>query len=432
MLTEHLLTGTLGTTYLLLLKKNQWKTLHELKNIQLKRLKAIVRYAYTYVPYYHRLFKSVKFKPEHLRSLEDLQKIPITTKMDVQRNFPSILAQGVDTSKCIEYFTSGSTGIPQKTYKDLAAASRDTILKAYAFLQCGVKLTDRFVNTARTRRSMFLPSQISVHFGQKDINLIIDYLRQINPDVIYSNPSILEDLCSSDTSGINPRLVFSQAQTLTEHCRSLVRSDFGIEINDTYGSTELGRLAFECNEHSGLHVLTDASVLEFIDDSGEWVAPKETGEIIATGLYNHAMPMIRYNLGDLGTPSDEQCSCGRKWPLISSIEGRVHDIFIMPSGRQLYPRFLFSFFRDERGGSLLKENPFSISQFQLVQKKKNVITLRIVKGRKFNKKILSTIAHNFETGFAKIGENVYFDLEIVKQIKNEESGKRKKIISLLR
>ena len=89
-----------------------WKPLRELKSLQLKRLKAVVHYAYDYVPYYRRLFNSAKFKPDDLRSSEDLQKIPVTTKMDVQRNLANIIAEGVETSKCIEYFTSGSTGIP--------------------------------------------------------------------------------------------------------------------------------------------------------------------------------------------------------------------------------------------------------------------------------------------------------------------------------
>ena len=433
---KYLLTGTVAARFLWHLKRNQWKTLQELKNIQLKRLKAMIHYVYNYVPYYHSLFNSVKFKPEDLKSFEDLQKVPITTKMDVQRNLKNIIAKGVDTSKCIEYFTTGSTGIPLKTYKNLRAASQDTALKAYAFLECGMRLTDKFVNIFgarsthdrsidRTTSSMILPNQILLPYAQKT-SVIIDYLRRIKPDVIYSFPSVLEDLCSCDASKINPRLIFSQGETLTQHCRSLVRSAFDVEINDTYGSTELGRLAFECNENSGLHMITDSNAIEFIDDYGDTVAPGEIGEIVATGLYNYAMPMVRYNLGDIGIPTDERCCCGRSWPLIKDIEGRINDVFIMPRGRKLYPRILFSLFI----GPII-ENPFFISQYQIIQKKRNKIVVRMVKGREFDLKMAFKIKDNIENFCFRMGEDISVDLEIVQNILGEKTNKRKHIISLI-
>jgi len=87
--------------------------------------------ARNYVPYYHNLFKSKKFYLGDLKSLRDLQKIPITTKNDVQNNHFKFLPKGINTSKCIEYCTSGSTGIPLKTYKDRVGYSKDSALKAY-------------------------------------------------------------------------------------------------------------------------------------------------------------------------------------------------------------------------------------------------------------------------------------------------------------
>jgi len=426
MFTEYLLAGTLGAKLLWHLRTAQWKALHELKDMQLKSLKAIVNYAYEHVPFYHHLFKKAKFKPEDLRSLEDLRKIPITKKMDIQGNSEEFLANGVDKSRCIDFFTSGSTGIPLKTYKDIRAAVTDTALKAYAFLECGVRFTDKFVNIAWTQRSMILPSQIFIPQLSQEISYITGYLRRIKPDVIYGVPPFLEELCFCDPPEINPRLIFSQAATLTQHCRSLVRSTFGVEINDTYGSTELGRLAFECNEHSGLHMITDAAVMEFLDDNGEPVAPGEIGEIVATGLYNCAMPMIRYDLGDIGVPSDERCNCGRSWPLIDHIEGRANDTFIIPSGKKLYPRFIWSCFLEE-----VKENPFCISQYQIIQKKRNEIILRLVKGRDFDEEVVSKIEQNFENSFFQMGEDVSVDIEFVPKIQTGETRKRKLLISLI-
>jgi len=426
MLMKYLLTGTVGANFLWCLRRNQWKTLPELKSIQLKRLKAMIHYAYNHVPYYHWLFDSIKFKPKDLRSLEDLEKIPVTTKIDVQKSLANFIAKGVDVSKCIEYFTSGSTGIPLKTYKDLRAACLDSALKAYAFLECGMRLTDKFVSVSWHQRSMILPSQIFVSSRKYKPDAITDYLSRIKPDIIYTYPSFLEELCCFDTSGINPRLIFSQASTLTQHFRNLVRSIFGLEIYDTYGSTELGRLAFECEAHSGLHMLTDSAVIEFIDDNGKPVAPGEIGEIVVTGLYNYAMPLIRYNLGDLGILADGKCCCGRSWPLIKSIEGKSNDVIVMPSGRELYPGSFLLCIEDE-----IEETPFCISQYQIIQEKRNRIILKFKIGKEFDQKVISRIKQNFQNLFTRLDEDVHIDMRCVEEIPMERTGKRKKIISLV-
>ena len=433
---EYLLTGTLSLKVLWNLRKNQWKPLRDLQTRQLKRLKSIVRYAYDYVPYYHRLFNSVKFKPEDLKDFRDLKKIPVTTKTDVHRNHSDFIARGVDTSKCIEGFTSGSTGIPMKTYKNLEASSHEIAFMAYAFLECGMKLTDRFVSTELNRRKI-LPNQVSVRVHRDrnrkktspnqvsvyGVGGFVEYLRRIKPDVLYLRPSDIEDICSNDASGINPRLFFSQSQTVTQHHRSLVRSAFGLEINDTYGSAEFNRLAFECNEHMGLHIITDSVMMEFLDEEREPVAPGEIGETIVTGLYNYAMPLIRYNLGDDAVTTDERCSCGRRLPLIKKLMGKTSDTFIMPSGKKVrWQPFFWDY---------IHSKPFSISMYQFIQVKRNKIILRIVKGKEFNLKEIYELREKMEKGYLSRGEKVTVIVDIVREIPREESGKRKKIICLV-
>ena len=102
MFKNYILTGSVGAKFLWHLKKNQWKTLKKLKKLQLKKLKSIINFAYNYVPYYHEIFKSVNFHPQELKSLKDLKKIPITTKMDIQNIYPDVVVKGINISKCIE------------------------------------------------------------------------------------------------------------------------------------------------------------------------------------------------------------------------------------------------------------------------------------------------------------------------------------------
>jgi len=395
-----------------------------------------VKHAYTYVPYYHRLFDSVKFKPEDLRDIEDLRRIPITTKLDVKENFAEFLVQGTDQSKYTSCWTSGSTGIPMNFLVDRKTSCYSLSLHLYGLIECGVKLTDKIfamgntsptlqskITETRLRQLSFLalrPNTVQV-IGRVSLSEIVKALNRTKPDVVYSFSNILEDLCVIEVPQISPRLVFSTGGILTEHCRKLVESVLSAEVFDTYGSTEFWRLAFECNEHSGLHMITDCAVVECVKE-GDTVSPGEAGEVVVTGLYNHLMPLIRYELGDIAVQSDESCACGRNWPLIKMIQGRKNDQLTLPSGRVLRGRDTWPWFFPE-----IKEHIWCISQYQIVQEALDKIVLRIVKGKQYDDKLMQQIINKIEKDLR--GENVTFTLEIIKEIPKEKSGKRRQIIN---
>ena len=423
--------------YLSQLKKDQWKDFQQLKNIQFKKLKAIIKHAYNYVPYYHRLFSSAKFRPEEIRNHDDIRKIPLTSKQDTQKNYLDMVPRGIDASKLPSRFTSGSTGIPLKVVSDYSEGSYINAVTKYPFFECGVKLSDNFV-TVWGRGAQ------SIAWGKKYVRLLetvsettvplfppeklVNVLRQINPDVLNTFPSVLSTLANYDVSGINPRLIFTQGEVVTQHCRDVVKKMFNSDLFETYGSVEFGQLAFECNEHCGLHVITNGAYIEFVNEDGEYVSPGEQGEIIVTGLYNYAMPLIRYRIGDLGIPNDKKCPCGRSWPLIKSIQGRINDYLILSSGRKVSWLYLLRLILyDEE----FKKNVFSISQYQIIQDRKNRIILKVVKGKEFNPKMLERIKNNVETEFAKLGEKLEVVMQVVKEIPAERTGKRRIFISKL-
>jgi len=422
--------------YLLELRRNQWKRKDELRKIQVERLKAMLRYAYDHVPYYHRLFDSVEFKPEDLRDEEDLRRIPITTKLDVKENFSEFLVAETDQSKYTPCWTSGSTGIPMNILVDRKTACYSLSLHLYALMECSVRLTDKLfsigsaspttqpkITESRLGRLSFLrlnPNTISVD-SRVPIDQIVKALNRSRPDVIYGFPSILEDLCVTNAPETSPRLIFSHGGLLTEQCRRLLESVFDAEVYNTYGSTEFWRLAFECNEHSGLHMITDCAVVECIK-GGDVVASGEPGEVVVTGLYNYLMPLIRYELGDIATPTDDDCACGRSWPLIKMIEGRKNDEFILPSGRVLSSLDMLEWVFPE-----LKEHIWCLSQYQIVQESRNKIVLRVVKGRQYDYMLVQGMLNKARKDLE--GEDVTLSLEIANEIPKEKSGKRRKIIS---
>jgi phenylacetate-CoA ligase len=418
------------------LRRNQLKNRDELREIQVKRLKAMLRYAYDYVPYYHKLFNSVEFRPEDLRDNEDLRKIPITTKLDVKKNFLDFLVAGADPAKYTSCWTSGSTGIPTNVLVDRNASSYSLTLHLYGLMECGVQLTDKLfsigssspskqpkITGSKLGRLNFLrlsPNNLSAD-PRVPIDEIVKALNRSKPDVIYGFTSVLEDLCLSNVPKIRPRLIFSHGELLTEQSRRLLEDVFGAEVCDTYGSTEFWRLAFECNEHSGLHLITDCAVVECVKD-GDVVACGESGEVVVTGLYNYVMPLIRYELGDIATPIDDECSCGRSWPMLKMVEGRTSDKFILPSGRALSSLDMLGWVFPE-----LKDHVWCISQYQIVQESRNKIVLRIVKGRQYDDKLVQVIIDKARKDLE--GEDVTLSMEIVNEIPKEKSGKRRKIIS---
>jgi phenylacetate-CoA ligase len=423
---EYVFTPTLGLNYLLYLRRNQWRPYKEVREIQRDRLKSVLHHAYDYVPYYRRLFRKSGFKPGVVRDVEDIKKIPITTKQDVRNNFYDLMPFSTDLSRCIQTFTSGSTGIPLKNYKSVRDAVKDTAAKWYAFSECGVRLQDRFVNIAGRTRSLTLPTQINIS-SRLESRCIEELLKKIQPDVLYAPPCILEDICFCNETGINPRLIFSQAANLTERHRGLVRSVFGLEVFNTYGSAEFSRLAFECDEHSGLHMINDSAVMEFLDEDGEGVSSGECGEVIVTGLHNYIMPLIRYDLEDVACPTDERCGCGRSWPLIKQIIGKTIELFTMPSGRKISPVLILPIIINEA-----RENIFVISQYQVIQESKNKIKVKIVEGKDFDPNIIPRIKQGIEDVCYNMNEDVDVEINIVDIIPKESSGKRNIILKLER
>jgi len=425
------------THNMLQIKRNQWRKPQESRDIQFRRLKAIIRHAYDYVPYYHRLLDSVNFKPRDLKSVDDLKKIPVTTKKDLQENYESTITRGIDMSKHVVRFTSGSTGTPLRIVRNRTELTEVNASYNYSFLECGAKSTDNFVTMSGRAESIrwakkyyrINPLRISTTVVPTHISgeTIIDTLQEIDPDVISIFPSILANIFRYDISDLNPKLIFTIGETLTQHLRDLVKDAFGLEINDVYGSEEFCRMAFECNEHCGLHLITDYNVFEFIDKDGEHVTPGESGEIIITGLINRTSPLIRYEIGDFGIPTDEKCPCGRTWPIIKSIQGRTDDYLILSSGRKLSLNNLVLPVLKE-----IESNIFCISQYQIVQDKRNRIAFKVVKGKKFDPEILSRIKKGLKAFFNRLAEDIEIHMQPVDEIPMERSGKRRILISKIR
>lgn len=377
-------------------------------------------------PHYHKLFNSAKIKPQDIKCKSDLQKIPLTTKEDVQRNFFAIIARGIDLSKCHTLSTTGSTGKPLKIFCNNAFADHLTALWIYPFLECGLHLRDTLIHIYALRGKPYIEPSFSTCLLMKkgEISLYnpisqnIKILKKIKPDALYTFPSALALIAKSVIKEriyeIQPKLIFTTGETVNQHHRKLIQKAFNVDINDIYGSTEFGRLAFECNQHEGLHILPDC-ILEFLKD-GETVNFEEEGEIVITGLYNYVMPLIRYKIGDMGVPINERCNCGRNFPLIEKVIGRVDDYLVLPNGTTISPRNIN-----------VLENVPGILQYQTIQEKLDRFVVKVVKGAGFGEESINQIKEIIKAGC--LGENVTVDVKIVDKIPKEGTGKLRTVIS---
>ena len=408
------------------LKKSQWLSRAILKKIQEKKLRTIIKYAYYNVQYYHDLFKSLNLTPSDIKNVNDLNQIPILTKSQIQNKSQKIIACNIDKNSCTSNTTSGSSGKPLTLLFDKNAMSNIGSRHIRNYFESGGHLRDKIVTFTNPNRFAhmkwfnhlgFLSKKYLSVFDRIENN--ISKLLEYSPDVIESYPSVLllivNTIQDKNIEGLNPRLILSTAELLSQNVRKKINSTFNIELFDQYGSAEFGTFAWECQEHNGYHMDIESVVVEFLKN-GENTSPGEKGEIVVTGLFNFAMPLIRYSLGDVGSYRIEQCSCGRRLPLMKIIEGRTDDFLVLPSGTIISPRnvnFL--------------ENVDGISEYRIIQKKPNKILVQITKGTNFSQKTVSQAKEEIRSGC--LGEDIIINVEIVDQIPRDKSGKIKAVVS---
>jgi phenylacetate-CoA ligase len=416
------------------LRRNQWLSIEKLKEIQLKRLKAIVVHAYNNVPYYKNLFDSVGLRPWDIKTLEDIRKIPITRKSDL-KGLPlsELLSKDIDMGSIFRRHTSGSTGVPFNVEHSWQDKASQALMNLRILMENGLGVTDKVAHIV-TRQMMgqkFWFQSLGIlrkYYIQATISTAdqLALLKEINPDAIYGYSSSIKLLAlrirESGKREINPRMIFCTSELLEPGDREFINSTFDLSVCDVYGTVELGDIAWECPAHEGYHIDINNFVVEFLKD-GKDVAPGEEGNIVCTSLHADAMPFIRYEVGDICVPLDRICSCGRGLPLMSMIRGRADDFIVTPDGQYVSP--------------LIFEIPsiLGVGQYRIVQKQIDKLLVQIVPTPGFTKESRYKVRQHVRWAARKItGNNVMnVEVDIVDTIpKDPSSNKIKRVISEIR
>ncbi len=418
------------------LQKTQWWPIQRLKRLQEHKLRFILKHAYQNVPYYRRLLHTKKLKPQDFKSVEDLAKLPILTKDDIRQHFSSLITCDFMMYWPIATATGGSTGEPLRFFIDLGSASAGGAVLRRGWSYAGYKFGDKTavlaglslvsereeaVKTAAKRIIKRMVNFPAINLSREILEVYTKRMIKFEPKFIRGYPSSIfffaDFLKEKEIDLIHPRAVFTTAEMLLPHQRKLIQEVFQCNVFDGYGAFDGGTAAFECEEHCGHHMAVEKTVMEFVDEDGNPVGEGEDGRIIATDLFNYAMPFIRYDTGDMGAYSSEECSCGRKLPLMKKILGRTTDILRFKTGAVLSGPSLTLIFKD-----------FDIRQYQVVQTSDDSMVVKIIKGKTYSGEDTEKICRILK---GAVGGEVNVRFEFVNYIESTKSGKWKIVISRL-
>lgn len=372
----------------------------KIKKLQQKRLKKLVKYAKENSPYFRELYKDIDVNCNF--KLEDL---PVTNKIEMMKHFDTYVTDRNVTMKRVEEYTSnidnvgrmldnkylifktsGSTGNPATILYDkqnIDVASAVAAFRTFArkedfkrFMKNGKRTAGVFANYGfylACGMSRYLSLQMPKRNTKITIDVnapeeqIIQELNNFKPSMLSGYPSNLAVLADFDELKIKPDVVITGGELLTDDVRQKLEAKFNCYVQTHYSCTEAGEIACECsNKH--LHINEDWVIVEPVDKNNNPVGyGVRSDKVLITNLSNYIQPFIRYELTDRVIVHNENCGCGKNSCWIE-VEGRTDDILEFENGVQIAPMSLYKLLQE------VKE----ITRFQLVQKSKTSLELRIV------------------------------------------------------
>ncbi len=325
----------------------------ELSKLQLKRLKETISQA-SKSPYYAKVLGEMGINADSINSIDDITKLPFTTKNDLRENYPFGL-NAVPQSQVVRlHSSSGTTGNPIvvcHTQGDLDIWANRV---ARCMYMVGLRNTDVFQNTSGY--GMFTGG-LGIHNGAERLGALmvpaatgnsprqIKFITDFGTTAIHAIPSYAIRLAEVfKEQNIDPRdttlkTLIIGAEPHTEEQRQKIEKLLGVKAYNCFGMSEMSGpgVAFECQEQDGLHVWEDSYLFEIIDpETLEPLPDGEVGELVLTTLDREAMPLIRYRTRDLTRVVVGKCKCGRTHRRLDRFKGRSDDMFIV-KGVNIFP-----------------------------------------------------------------------------------------------
>lgn len=410
------------------LEHTQWMSAAALRDYQESRVRATLQNAAAKVPFYQKRFVQDGVKIDTHAGIEMLQKVSRLTKRDVLAAGKAMLARGSRGLR-IKGATSGTTGLSMVGYRDLRAIIYENAFLARQLSWAGYRRGDRrawirgdmIVPVSQTeppywRRNLAENSLMmsSFHLSEQTAPQYIEALERFDPVIIQAYPSSISFLARYLESqgkayrGRNLRGVVTSSETVLDEQRKVVEKTMGCRLFDWYGSFERVAAIGTC-EQGQYHLLSDYSYVE-LSPLGDGAA-----ELVGTSFFNDLMPFIRYEIGDAVTPEVPgfHCRCGREFPAIRSIRGRMDDYVVTPDGRHI--GMMANMFD---GVDFLLEG-------QIIQEQRDRLRVLLVPVRKLQSKEFEDLERRARL---LVGTGMRITFEVVDEIARTRAGKLRIVV----
>ena len=332
------------------------ETIHrkELEKLQLERLQKTVRHCMN-AEFYRQKFAELGITPDDIKSLDDVRRLPFTTKEDLRENYPFGLAC-VPMRECTRlHSSSGTTGNPTVVLHSQKDLDEWATAVARCLWMVGSRPEDVFQNSAGY--GMFTAG-LGFQYGAERVGMLtvpaaagnttrqIKFIKDFGTTVLHAIPSYASRIYEvMKEEGVDPRrdtklrVLCIGAEPHSEEQRRRIEQDLGVKAYNSYGISEMmgPGVAFECQEQNGLHIWEDYFIVEIIDPvTLEPVPEGELGELVITTINREAMPLLRYRTRDLTRLLPGTCPCGRTHRRLARLQGRSDDMIIL-KGVNIFP-----------------------------------------------------------------------------------------------
>ncbi|MEG6522818.1 phenylacetate--CoA ligase family protein [Desulfotomaculum sp. 1211_IL3151] len=326
----------------------------ELQNLQASRLRQTVTNVYENVPYYRELFSQHGVSPEDVNGIDDITKLPFTTKASLRDNYPFNMF-AVPMKKVVRlHASSGTTGKP--TVVGYTRNDIETWSELVARMVTAAGVSDEDVAQVSFGYGLFTGA-FGLHYGLEKVGATvvpastgktekqIMLMQDFGATTLIGTPSYALHMAEvAREMGINPKSVGLKiglfgSEPWTESIRAELEEAWGLFATDNYGLSEIigPGVAGECQERRGMHISEDHFLVEVIDpETGESVPDGTEGELVITSLTKEALPIIRYRTRDITVKTTEPCACGRSTARLRKVSGRTDDMLII-SGVNVFP-----------------------------------------------------------------------------------------------
>ncbi len=425
------------------LKKNQNLSYVDILVSQEKKLKELLSHAFTSVPYYKRIFNefSIENKKWENDVFSFVQEFPVLLRENIQTEFHSLHSLDYQKRKPFKESSGGSQGTPVFLTQDESFYENSEAnffqLKQWRNLDpfdSVIKIWGAERDTFHGKKNWwsytkdFLRNRLILNsfiLTSENIAKYINYINKHQPKLIESYTNSIYEIAKyaieNDISIKNQHAIQTGAGTLYDFMRETIEEVFHCKVFNHYGGREVSSIASECSAHNGLHLLMGHTFTEIVDENDKPCPPGKEGRILVTTLNNYSMPLIRYDIGDIGILKKyEPCKCGCNYPKLDKVIGRKAEIIKSEKGT-IVPEYFIHLIG-------VSYNDGSIESFQVIQKHINHIQIKVVKNGEVKKSLIDGIIDKIKL---VMSEDCVVDFDFVSSIPKTVTGKIKYVISEL-